>query len=140
MIRRATPGDFPAMLEMAEKFIERAWAGVVPFDAASCGTLLAALHENGILLVTDDRKGMIGVMVQPWHFNADVLTAIELFWWCEGKGAFELREEAERLAKEAGALTMNMGRIAGMRDAALDRLYRAKGYRPSEHIYIKELG
>jgi hypothetical protein len=139
MIRAATPDDFPAMLAMAENFISRAWAGVVPFDAESCAALLDALHGNGILLITEDCKGMIGVSVQPWHFNQTVLTAVELFWWCEGRGAFELRGEAEKLAKERGALTMNMGRIHGMRDAALDRIYRAQGYRPSEHIYIKEL-
>jgi hypothetical protein len=139
MIRRATPGDFPAMLLMAEKFIEKAWAGIVPFDAASCGDLLASLHDTGILLVTESRDGMIGVIVTPWHFNRDVMTALELFWWCEGKGGRELRKEAERLAREAGATTINMGRMEGMRDAALDRIYRSDGFRPNEHIYIKEL-
>lgn len=139
MIRAATPGDFPAMLEMAEKFIGKAWAGVAEFDPASCGDLLARLWAEGVLLITEDKKGMIGVIIHPWHFNAEVKTATELFWWCEGRGGPQLRIEAERLAREAGAKTMNMGRMDGMRDNALDRLYRMQGYRPSEHIYIKEL-
>lgn len=138
-VRRATLDDIPAMLSMAKKFIGKAWDGTVPYNEKTCEKLLAGLTEVGILLITEDGLGMIGVAIHPWHFNEDVLTSTELFWWCEGKGGPQLREEAERLAKKAGAKSFNMGRMHGMRDAALDRLYRSKGFEPHEHIYIKEL-
>lgn len=139
MIRKATPEDFPVMLEMAQKFIEKAWIGIVDFDAESCLDVLNGLHANGILLITEDRKGMIGVQLTPWHFNKHVMSSIEVFWWCEGEGGPLLRKEGERLAREAGATSFHMSRIEGMRDAALDRLYRSNGFRPTEHMYYKEL-
>lgn len=128
---------------MGERFIAKAWADKgVPYDEDSCRELLAGLIDNGILLIASDGRGMIGVVVHPWHFNKHVLTATELFWWCEPgcKAGRELKAEAERLAAEAGAKTINMACEDHMRSKALDRLYRMSGYQPSEHIFIKELG
>lgn len=130
------------MLGMAQRFIEKAWARVgVPYCKESCTAVLEGLLGNGILLIAEDGKGMIGVAVHPWHFNASVTTATELFWWCEDgcKAGAKLREEAERIARDSGAKTINMACEAHMRSAALDRLYRMNGYTPSEHIFIKEL-
>lgn len=144
MIRQAVEADIPAMLGMAKRFIEKAWARVgVPYDEASCRNTLSALmnQENGVLLIADDRSGMIGVIVNPWHFNSNVLTATELFWWTEPgcRAGRALWLEAEIMAKALGAETMNMACEHHMRSGALERLYARRGYHPSEHIFIKDL-
>lgn len=145
MIREATPDDIPEMLEMAERFIALAWGRVgVPFDAASCERVLCGLmeSEHGILLVDDPCKAMIGALVHTWHFNTNVLTATELFWWAEpeSRSAMKLWQEAERRAAELGAQTFNMGLQNHLRAAALGRIYERRGYTPSERIFITELG
>lgn len=140
MIRDATAADMPAMLRMGQAFIEKAWSRIgVGYDEESCTALLNGLIENGLLLVPDDLSGMIGMVVHPWHFNRNVLTATELFWWSEGKHGAALRETAEDRIRAAGVPTMQMACEHHMRSPALDRLYRMNGFVPSEHIFIKEL-
>lgn len=144
MVRDASPADIPAMLGMAERFIAVAWARVgVPMDHETCEALLTGLMaaEEGILLVNDDCTAMLGAMVHPWHFNANILTATELFWWAEpeAKDARALWAMAEAKAEEMGAQTFNMACQHHMRAEALGRLYQARGYEPSEHIYIRTL-
>lgn len=144
LIRDATPDDIPVMLDMAERFIAIAWGRVgVPFDRETCTDLLTALIENpaGILLVDVDCKAMIGAMVLPWHFNRNILTAFELFWWAEpdSGAAMALWQEAEHQARNRGATTFNMAAQEHMRAAALARIYQRRGYVPSEHVYITEL-
>lgn len=143
MIRPATLSDIPEMLAMGERFITKAWEPRgIPYDEESCTELLTGLMGNGILLVAEDGRGMIGVVVHPWHFNKHAITATELFWWCEPgcKAGKALKAEAERLAREAGATTINMACEHHMRSPALERLYRMDGYDPSEHIFIKDIG
>lgn len=144
-VRDAEPRDIPAMLEMAERFIEIAWGRVgVPFDPETCADLLTRLIQapEGILLVNGSCTAMIGAVVYPWHFNRNVLTAIELFWWSEPKSgaAMALWNEAERRALGMGAKTFNMALQDHLRPEALSRLYQRRGYQPSERIFIRELG
>jgi hypothetical protein len=145
MIRNADEGDFAALLEMAERFITKAYARIdVPFDRESCEELLWRLLENedGILLTNDDCTAMFGALVHGWHFNTKIKTATELFWWredgCTDARAMKLR--GEDMARALGAATMNMANQEHMRSPALSRLYRMDGYVPSENIFIKELG
>lgn len=145
MIREATFDDIPKLLEMAERFIALAWGRVgIPFDGESCERVLRGLidGEHGILLVDEPCKAMIGALVHTWHFNVNILTATELFWWAEpeSKSAMALWQEAEKRAEALGATTFNMGLQNHLRAAALGRLYERRGYTPSEHIFITELG
>ncbi len=144
MIRDATADDIPAMLAMAERFIVKAWSRAsIPYDEDTCTKLLAGLIdlEMGILLIAEDRRAMLGAMIHPWHFNANVLTGTELFWWAEPgcRAGKALKEAAEWRARSLGADTFNMACEHHMRSPALERLYRIDGYQPSEHIFIKEL-
>jgi len=142
VIRSATETDIPRLLEMGKRFIDIAWSRIdVPYDEQSCTELLKGLIADHICLVPEDLSAMIGVIVHPWHFNRNVLTATELFWWTDpGSSAGRLlREKAELAARNLGARTINMACEHHMRSAALERLYRMNGYIPSEHIFIKEL-
>lgn len=143
-IRDATEDDLPSLLAMGEKFVELAWSRVgVEFDRASCEELLRNLIAQPacILLVSDDLNAMIGAVVHPWHFNQNVSTATELFWWAEPgtKCAKSLWEAAEYRAALLGAKTFNMASQHHLRSAAIGRLYERNGYQPSEHIYIREI-
>lgn len=145
MIREATLEDIPALLPMAEKFIALAWGRVgVPYDQETCENVLVGLiaADDGILLVADELDAMIGVVIHCWHFNKNVATATELFWWAEpsSKAAMPLWQEAERRAEEKGAKTFNMGLQTHLRANALGRLYQRRGYVQSEQIFITELG
>lgn len=145
LVRDATETDLPALLAMAERFIGQAWSHVgVPYCRDTAERLLRGLMdgERGFVLVDQPCTAMMGVALHCWHFNADALTATELFWWAEpSSGAGKaLLDEAERRAKAAGAATFNMGCMEAMRADTLGRFYRRLGFRPSEHIYIKELG
>jgi hypothetical protein len=144
-IREATPDDFPAMLGMARAFIMSAWGRIgVAYDEPSCRALLEGLHESplGILLIDDARTAMMGAVVHAWPFNANILTATELFWWTHpgSRAAVAMWREAEMRAAQLGAQTFNMASQDHMRSMALGRLYGRHGYAPSEHIYIKEIG
>lgn len=138
MIRPATPDDLPALLEMGRSFVEKAFPKV-GFCADSCTRLALGLIENGICLVTEDRRGMIGIAIHSWHFNNSAMTATELFWWCENGEGAALRLAGEERVKALGIPTINMACEEHMRSPALDRLYRMNGYKPTEHIYTKEL-
>lgn len=139
-IRDATEADFPALLPMAERFAEAAYGDMnIPLDASSCEETALMLMKTGFLLVTDDLKAMIGVIVVPWWFNRDVLMATEVFWWSENGLGGKLREAAEERAQALGATSIAMLSEEGMRSKALDRLFRSNGYQLREHNYLKEL-
>ncbi len=142
-IRDATEDDIPALLVMAEKFVRRAWSHVdVPYCAATSGTLLRNLitSETGILLVDEDVTAMFGGLVYPWHFNVNVLTGQELFWWSESRVGVDLLRAGEQRARDLGAKTFNMACMDHMGCDALSRFYEKRGYRPNEHVFIKEFG
>ena len=142
MIRDAGIDDIPALLEMGERFVGEAYGRLgVPFDYESCNLLLRGLigKENGILLTNDARDGMFAALVHGWHFNINVKTSTELFWWSEGKEARAMKRRGEEMAQAMGAATMNMANQQHMRSDALTRLYRMDGYNLSENIFTKEL-
>ncbi len=130
---------------MAERFITLAWDRVnIGFDPETCQALLENLIENddGILLVDSDCTAMLGAMIHPWHFNRNVKSATELFWWADkgSKAAMALWDFAEIRALERGATTFNMACQHHMRSDSLARIYERRGYAPSEHIFIREIG
>ena len=130
---------------MAQRFVTKAYARInVPFDRESCEALLWALLENedGILLTNDDNTAMFGALVHGWHFNMNIKTATELFWWAETgcTDARAMKQCGEVMAQCLGAETINMANQEHMRSPALARLYRMDGYVPSENIFIKEFG
>lgn len=144
LCRDARVEDIPSLLPMAERFIGEAWSRVgVPYHEETCRSLIENLitAETGILLVDGDRTAMIGAIVHPWHFNRDILTATEMFWWADpgSKAGLALKHECEERARALGAMTINMACQHHMRGEALGRLYRMSGYDPSEHIFIKVL-
>lgn len=146
MIRSATTADIPALTGMGERFHEASALGdIVPFDADSFAqTVRHMLHaDDAFILVLDDNgpRGMIGAMVYPVWFNLAHRAAQELFWWAEPdwRGGVDLLWAMEAEAGRRGAGSVSMLCLDGLRDKAIDRLYRMKGYRPMEHSYVKAI-
>jgi hypothetical protein len=139
MIRLATLGDIPALLEMGRKFADDAGVTArVGWDAQSVVEMLEGLieGEDGIVLVSD--RGMIGGLVYPHPFNRDVLVFAELFWRAEDGNGLALLAEAERLAADRGATKSVMIAMDDMDRTR--RLYARLGYAPCEAQFMKEIG
>ena len=139
MIREATLGDLPRVLEMGEQFYMAAgWQTFVEWDATSVESTLAFLidSETGCLLVADvdgEIVGMIGGMVAPHYYNFSVITGQELFWWAkpEYRGAGgDLFDALETWAKAVGATMFTMVAVDKFRPSVMARVYRSKGYAP----------
>lgn len=138
MIREATAEDIPAVMEMGKAFAEEAGiTAEIGWDDDSVRDMLEGMIESpdGILLVGN--KGMIGGVVSPHPFNRNVKVFMELFWRSHSREGVRLLKEAERLAKERGAIRSVMVGMARMPDVG--PLYERMGYARYETNYIKEL-
>jgi hypothetical protein len=149
-VRNAVHSDVPAIMAMGLQFFNAAgWPKVAEWDDASVETTLNALIDGkmaGGLVVAEslDRcVGMAGYLVYPFYCNLNVKIGQEVFWWIDpshrfGTGA-ALKEQIERGATAQGATVFIMASVAGMRDAALARLYESDGYHAAENTFIKRL-
>lgn len=149
-IRPAAVDDIPAIVRIGARFFDEAeWADVAEWDHDSiCSTLRGMIADpNGIVLIAI-REGVIcgiaGGLVYPLYFNCNHITGQELFWWVEpearkGVGA-HLLDCLELAAMNAGAQSWAMIALDKVRPEAVGALYRRRGYRASEHSYIKRLG
>jgi len=148
-IRGAGLIDMPALIRMGRAFFEQASLDSLtqwdePSFQATAEMLIAS--ERGILLLAEAEGhgvGMAGALVFPAYFNVHVLCGQELFWFCSpdhrfGTGA-ALIARLEEEARNRGASLFIAGAVAGLRDAAIARLYARRGYRPTEYSFIKRL-
>jgi hypothetical protein len=143
MIREADYSDIPHLVEMGRRFVELAYSRInVPFDYISTEQLLSGMVDNpdGVVLTNDDCTAMFGAIVHSWHFNANVKTSTEMFWWAENgcRDGLAMRRKGEEMVQALGAKSMNMANQEHMRSKALARLYRMEGFVLSENIFIKE--
>lgn len=143
MIRKATVADIPRIVEMCVKFVEMAWH-VPPCEKSMARTVKKMIKNPDALVLVGEKDGALfstaGAVVYPWHFNHSVLAGQEMWWWSEGSQAKDMIRYMEEWALSKGATTFAMGRINGMRDQALDRVFCRLGYRPQEHLYMRSLG
>lgn len=143
MIRDATHADIPALVGMGERFfLESGYSKEATFDPATFESTLRSLidGDSGILIITEG--GMAGALVYPMYFNASILTGQELFYWISPEhrgGGVALLDALESRAKALGAKTFSMICLDTLRPEAVGRLYERRGYRKSEHSYIKRL-
>lgn len=148
-IRDAQANDIPVIVRLGALFFDEAgWSDVTEWDDESVAATLSNMidSDGGILLVAE-RKGVIlgmaGGLVYPAYFNAHHLTGQELFWWVSpddrcGAGK-ALMDAMEARAREKGAKSWAMIALDKVRPAAVGAVYQRRGYRASEHSYIKRL-
>lgn len=150
MIRPAKPSDMEELLSMGRAFFEESPFGTLAtFDQDSLQLTMSAFITGAIsgslLVAVDDGKlvGMAAALIFPFYCNMNVKIAQENFWYCKpdyrsGFGA-ALMDELEADAKRKGADIFINACLAGNRAAALDRVYRKRGYTPCENSYIRKL-
>ena len=146
--RKATRGDFPALIRMSVKFHELLDMRDLPLDPDSLWRWLEHLeHQHVLAVVEDDERNVVGAlggMLAPVFFNDVLLIGQELFWWVDpehraGGAGVALLDEAERQAREAGCVRWNMLNLAHVQPEAMARLYRKQGYNQIETTWSKVL-
>lgn len=148
-IRQAVHADIPAVADLGARFFAEAeWSDVTEWDHESvCATLHNLIEGDGGILIVATREGVIigmaGGLVHPAYFNCHHLTGSELFWWVEpderGGAGRMLIDAMETAALAKGAQSWCMIALDRVRPEAVGALYRRRGYRASEHSYIKRL-
>jgi len=147
MIRAATVEDIPTIARLGKEFHAQAqWADIFDYSEADCAASLTALIENEafICLVADEGEivGMTAGIVAPVYFNHAHLSGEELFWWVDPtKGSqgigLRLLVALEDAAKAKGCQSWQMKSIARLNGERMAKLYERRGYRASEHSFIK---
>jgi len=136
MIRPATLGDIPALLEMGRKFAERAnLQSHVGYDPHSMVQTFEMLIEGGHPVFIGE-CGAIGATQTRHPFNHEHITAQELFWWSEGREGLALLRALEAYCEEH-AHSLQMITLEAVEPERTGRLYERLGYAPLEHSYIK---
>lgn len=143
VIRPATPADAPDIARLGARFFDKAgWADCLEYHEADCAASLAQMigAEHFICFVSGEPiDGMISGLVGPTYFKADQIMGEELFWWSEGLSGLRLLEALEREAKARGCIAFQMKSLALLGGERMTKLYRRRGYRPSETAFIKRL-
>ena len=149
-IRAAEPTDIPAIIDMGREFFDASGSNsFTSFDEASfTGTVIALMSgvSGGSLLVAEvagQVVGMAACVVFPFYANHETAIGQEIFWWTspdyrKGIGG-DLLNELEAEATRKGAKVFIGANISGERDAVFARLYRRRGYVPSENTHIRIL-
>jgi len=148
-IRPATVDDIPAIAGLGERFHAQAgWSDIFPYSVDDCAASLATFIglPNFICMVAGDNEivGMVAGVLSPVYFNHAHLSGEELFWWVSDDApqmtGLRLLQALENEAKARGCASWQMKSIARLNGDRMGHLYERRGYRASEHSYIKRLG
>lgn len=149
MIRHARIGDLPAIVAMGERFYSISpWGDIAAFDpesfAASVRAMISGAMESTMFVAEFDGRivGMAGLSCLPLYVNHAVNVAYEQFLFADenhaGAGA-ALIEALEAAALVRGASALILASLCGVRDPAVARLYRMRGFLPTENVFVKRL-
>lgn len=146
-IRKATLADVPEIVRMSAAFYPTThYAAWCPMDEDSVAGLATGLIENDVFFVAEqdgELVGMVGVMITPFLFNRDHLSATEIVWWVSPavRGtsvAARLLQVIEAPCRERGAARIQMVHMPNSPPQAA-ALYERMGYERSEISYTKDL-
>jgi GNAT superfamily N-acetyltransferase len=150
MIRPAKPEDLIDIIEMGRAFFEQSGnAAFTTFDEPSFTAtvigLMSGVSGGSVLVAEVDGVpvGMAAHVVFPFYANMQTKIGQEMFWYCKpghrnGVGS-DLLDELEADAMRKGADVFMSAAIAGLRDAAIGRVYQRRGYKPAENTFIRKL-
>lgn len=149
IVRTATHDDIPAIAKLGAAFHAQAqWSDVFDYNEGDCAASLSALMASDafICIVADggEIEGMAAGVVSPVYFNHGHVSGEELFWWVSDKAApmtgMRMLTALEGEAKAKGCQSWQMKSIARLNGDRMGRVYARRGYRPSEHTFIKRFG
>lgn len=148
MIRPATLDDVPAIAALGERFhAEAGWSDIFAYSQEDCAASIGALLESElfICLVADEGEivGIVGGIICPVYFNRSHKSGEELFWYVSDNASqmtgLRLLDALEAEAKARGCESWQMKSLAKLNGDRMAKLYERRGYRPSEHTFIKRL-
>ncbi len=149
MIRPATVSDIPEIARLGERFHAAAgWGDIFAYSVDDCAASLTNFMASDafICLVADDGGifGMAAGIVSPVYFNHAHKSGEELFWWVDPEHASQgtgirLLIALEDEAKARGCESWQMKSIDRLNGERMGKLYERRGYRASEHSFIKRL-
>lgn len=146
-VRRATEADTPALLEMGRQFYATTlYPRFAAYNVETVTRLIGMMRDMGVLLVFESEgrlRGLVGLLVAPFLFDANVKAAYEVIWWVEpsaqgaGIGA-ALLAGIEPACRESGCVAIQMVALASSPPQAR-QLYERLGYESSEFCHTKVL-
>ena len=137
-------------LDMGREFVGVNGASdILPFREIDAYHLLAGLiaGKDGALFVADDDgvlSGMVGASLARCHWNRTKKVATELFWYVAperrtGVGR-ALMQALEDWAAGEGVNALGVMALESQRPEAVAEVYRRRGYRPLERVFVKGIG
>lgn len=135
MIREATLQDIPRLLEMGQKFADRAGLSEhCGYDPESMAKTFEAMIEGEAFCLFIGEHGAIGGMKAPHPFNHAKQMADELFWWSEGREGMRLLDAYEQWSGDA---MIRMTTLEAVNPDRMGKFYQRRGYRPLERVFVK---
>lgn len=146
MIRAATEADIPEIARLGEQFHAQAgWSDIFPYSVVDCeASLRTFMGLDSYICLVADHGGIVGMtagILCPVYFCVSHMSGEEIFWWVSDKApqmtGLRLLQALEDEAKARGAQSFQMKSIAKLNGDRMAALYQRRGYRPSEHTFIK---
>jgi GNAT superfamily N-acetyltransferase len=146
-VRPAVESDLPAIVEHGRLFFEALpYRELLTFCPESFGQTMAQAIESEVVRVVERDGRLIasgGMSFAPSYHNAAEMIGQELYWFVlpgERDGAGQaLLAALVTAAEERGARLIFLAATTGLRDQALARLYRARGYREIHRVFMKRV-
>lgn len=147
VVRPAAEADLPAIVGHGRLFFDALpYRDLLVFDAGSFEAAMREVMASDVLLVAERAGRVIGsgamVLVPAFH-NAAEMIGQELYWFAlpgERDGAGQaLLAALVTAAEQRGARLISLACTTGLRDRALARVYRARGYVETHRAFLRRV-
>ncbi len=145
ILREATSKDLAACVEIGKEFWNSTpYGDTLEYSPSGVLGLLSGLIQARLMIVAiyeDEIVGVAALIVTPCHFNPEILTGVELFWYVRpsvrDSGVGELLLEVmEDMAIQKGVTIWSMGTIG---DEQAEKMLLKRGYLLTEKTFTKVL-
>lgn len=137
MIRVATEADVSRLLEMGQRFADKArLIEHVGYEPESMERTFRHMIRDTNCFIAIGEAGAVGGMKAPHPFNHSHWIAQELFWWSEGREGIALLKALEEWSARY-CQSLRMITLEAVSPERTGMLYQRRGYRLIEHGYLK---